>query len=138
MPAPDSLGSLTVLGLFAYGPAPGVELIPYFLGLLAWVGLALGAIILSPLTALLRTGATSVSAMVVVGDTASDVASGLAAGAGLVVGVLTGAHSEKTLTDAGADVVITSVADLPELLEGVVVQVRGDRVRVALSRQGAP
>lgn len=69
-----------------------------------------------PLTALLRTGATSVSAMVVVGDTASDVASGLAAGAGLVVGVLTGAHSEKTLTDAGADVVITSVADLPELL----------------------
>jgi phosphoglycolate phosphatase len=54
--------------------------------------------------------------MVVVGDTSSDVASGLAAGAGLVVGVLTGAHSEKTLTDAGADVVIASVADLPELL----------------------
>jgi hypothetical protein len=43
-----------VLGLFAYGPAPGVELIPYFLGLLAWVGLAVGAILLSPFTALLR------------------------------------------------------------------------------------
>ena len=48
MPAPDALG------LFAYGPAPGVELIPYFLGLLAWMGLALGAVLLSPLTALLR------------------------------------------------------------------------------------
>jgi hypothetical protein len=54
VPAPDPPGWLTVLGLFAYGPAPGVELIPYFLGLLAWVGLALGAILLSPFTALLR------------------------------------------------------------------------------------
>jgi hypothetical protein len=40
--------------LLAYGPAPGVELIPYFLGLLAWVGLAISAILLSPITALLR------------------------------------------------------------------------------------
>jgi hypothetical protein len=54
VPAPDPPGLLTVLSLFAYGPAPGVELIPYFLGLLAWVGLALGAIVLAPLTALLR------------------------------------------------------------------------------------
>lgn len=69
-----------------------------------------------PLTALLRTGATSVDGMVVVGDTASDVASGLAAGAGLVVGVLTGAHDEETLLDAGADAVIESVADLAALL----------------------
>lgn len=69
-----------------------------------------------PLTALLRTGATSVDGMVVVGDTASDVASGLAAGAGLVVGVLTGAHDEETLTDAGADAVIESVAELAALL----------------------
>ena len=69
-----------------------------------------------PLTALLRTGATSVGAMVVVGDTASDIASGLAAGAGLVVGVLTGAHDEATLNEAGADAVIESIADLPELL----------------------
>jgi hypothetical protein len=40
--------------LMAYGPVPGVELIPYFLGLLAWVGLALVSIFLSPLSALLR------------------------------------------------------------------------------------
>lgn len=69
-----------------------------------------------PLTALLRTGGTSVEGMVVVGDTASDIASGIAAGAGLVVGVLTGAHDEETLTDAGADAVIPSIADLAELL----------------------
>ncbi|MFE4467954.1 phosphonatase-like hydrolase [Leifsonia sp. NPDC056824] len=69
-----------------------------------------------PLTALLRTGASSVEGMVVVGDTASDIVSGLSAGAGLVVGVLTGAHDEETLTAAGADAVIASVADLAELL----------------------
>ena len=63
MPGPDALGFLAtapasfplpVLDLFAYGPVPGVELIPYFLALLAWVGFAFGAILLSPLTALLR------------------------------------------------------------------------------------
>jgi phosphonatase-like hydrolase len=69
-----------------------------------------------PLTALLRTRATSVEGMVVVGDTASDIVSGIAAGAGLVVGVLTGAHDEETLLEAGADVVIQSIADLPSLL----------------------
>lgn len=69
-----------------------------------------------PLTALLRTRTTSVEGMVVVGDTASDIGSGIAAGAGLVVGVLTGAHDEETLLDAGADVVIESIADLPALL----------------------
>jgi phosphoglycolate phosphatase len=69
-----------------------------------------------PLTALLRTRASSVEGMVVVGDTASDIGSGIAAGAGLVVGVLTGAHDEETLLVAGADVVIQSIADLPALL----------------------
>jgi hypothetical protein len=54
VPGPDPFGSLTALGLFAYGPVPGVELIPYFLGLLAWMGLALGAVLLSPISALLR------------------------------------------------------------------------------------
>jgi HAD superfamily hydrolase (TIGR01509 family) len=68
------------------------------------------------LTALLRTGVSSVEGMVVVGDTANDIASGIAAGAGLVVGVLTGADDEQTLLDAGADAVLPSVADLPELL----------------------
>jgi hypothetical protein len=42
---------LTLLG---YGPVPGVELIPYFLALLAWVGLAFLSVLLSPITALFR------------------------------------------------------------------------------------
>lgn len=41
-------------GLWAYGPAPGVELIPYFLGVAAWVGMAFLAILLAPFSALLR------------------------------------------------------------------------------------
>ncbi|MHA7985141.1 HAD family hydrolase [Rathayibacter sp. CAU 1779] len=68
------------------------------------------------LTALLRTRASSVEAMIVVGDTVSDIESGLAAGAGVTVGVLTGSHDEHALTQAGADVVIDSIADLPALL----------------------
>ncbi len=51
MPAPDAL---PLFGVLAYGPAPGLELIPYFLGLLAWVGLALSAFLLAPITALIR------------------------------------------------------------------------------------
>lgn len=49
MPAPD-----VPVSLFAYGPVPGVELIPYFLALLTWIALALGAIFLSPITAIVR------------------------------------------------------------------------------------
>jgi len=69
-----------------------------------------------PLTALLRTGVSSVAAMVVVGDTSSDMLSGTSAGAGLVVGVRTGTYDAETLEGAGADVVIDSVAHLAELL----------------------
>lgn len=69
-----------------------------------------------PLTALLRTETTSVDAMIVVGDTISDMQSGCRAGAGLVVGVLTGAHDEDQLSEAGAEEVIGSIAELPELL----------------------
>jgi hypothetical protein len=55
--ATGSTTSMAVAGsgcLFAYGSVPGVELIPYFLALLAWVGMALAAIFLSPFTALIR------------------------------------------------------------------------------------
>ena len=52
MPAPDSFP--LAAALFAYGSVPGVELIPYFLALLTWIGLALGALFLSPFTALFR------------------------------------------------------------------------------------
>jgi phosphonatase-like hydrolase len=69
-----------------------------------------------PLTALLRTETSSVEAMIVVGDTVSDMQSGTRAGAGLVIGVLSGAHGEEQLLAAGADDVISSVAELPELL----------------------
>jgi hypothetical protein len=41
-------------GVLAYGPAPDVELIPFFLGLLTWVGVAFAAVLLAPLSALLR------------------------------------------------------------------------------------
>ncbi|KRC62095.1 haloacid dehalogenase [Agromyces sp. Root81] len=69
-----------------------------------------------PLTALLRTGASAVDAMVVVGDTVSDVESGVNAGAGFVVGVLSGAHDRDALEAAGADAVIDSIVELPALL----------------------
>ena len=68
------------------------------------------------LTAVIRSQASSVASVVVVGDTTSDVVSGRAAGAGLVVGVLTGAHDRAALTAAGADAVIDDVSALPALL----------------------
>lgn len=68
------------------------------------------------LTAAIRAGASAVASVVVVGDTASDIGSGRAAGAGLVVGVLTGAHDRATLEAAGADAVIDDVTGLVGLL----------------------
>lgn len=68
------------------------------------------------LSALLRLGATDVRAMATVGDTAFDVLAGLAAGAGIVTGVLSGAHDRSTLDAAGAHHVLDSVADLPARL----------------------
>lgn len=64
------------------------------------------------LTALLRTRTSSVAAVAVAGDTASDVESGRRAGAGFVAGVLTGAHDHRALTDAGADAVLSDVSGL--------------------------
>jgi phosphoglycolate phosphatase len=69
-----------------------------------------------PLTALLRLGASRVQAMVVAGDTVADMRCGVNAGAGLVVGVLTGAHQAPALRDAGATQVLASITDLPGLL----------------------
>ncbi len=68
------------------------------------------------LTALIRTGASSVDTLAVVGDTESDARSGVAAGAGLVIGVLTGARTREGLLAAGADEVLDSAAQLPLLL----------------------
>ncbi|GAU71051.1 putative hydrolase [Streptomyces sp. NBRC 110611] len=71
------------------------------------------------LTALLRTrAADSVRQIAAVGDTSSDMLAGHRAGAGLVAGVLTGAHRAQTLWDSGATHVLTSVAELPSLIGG--------------------
>ena len=61
-------------------------------------------------------GATNPANVIVLGDTASDMKSGVAFGAGHVIGVLTGAHDELTLHDAGATTVVNSVADLKSLI----------------------
>ncbi|MER7511479.1 phosphonatase-like hydrolase [Streptomyces lavendulae] len=69
------------------------------------------------LTAFLRTGAVAdVRHTVVAGDTVYDVLSGNRAGAGIVAGVLTGAHDRAALTGAGATHVLAGIAELPALL----------------------
>jgi phosphoglycolate phosphatase len=68
------------------------------------------------LAAMLRLGVTDVRETAVVNDTASGVLAGRRAGAGLVAGVLTGAHSGDRLRRAGASHLIPSIAELPELL----------------------
>jgi phosphonatase-like hydrolase len=68
------------------------------------------------LAAVMRAEASAVASAVVVGDTSSDIAAGRAAGAGLVVGVLSGAHDRRALEAAGADAVIDDVSQLPALL----------------------
>ncbi|GEC10078.1 putative haloacid dehalogenase-like hydrolase [Streptomyces spinoverrucosus] len=69
------------------------------------------------LTAFLRTAAADdVRQIAVVGDTSYDMLSGVRAGAGLVAGVLTGAHDADALRAAGAGHVLESVADLPGVL----------------------
>jgi hypothetical protein len=50
---PEILPALVIPWAYA-GPGAGMELIPYFLGLLAWMGTALGAVLLWPLYAVLR------------------------------------------------------------------------------------
>ncbi|MEV5982219.1 phosphonatase-like hydrolase [Streptomyces sp. NPDC052114] len=72
------------------------------------------------LSAFLRTGAVAgVQEIAVVGDTAYDMKSGVRAGAGVVAGVLTGAHGDAALREAGATHVLGSVAELPAVLRGV-------------------
>jgi phosphonatase-like hydrolase len=65
-----------------------------------------------PLTALLRLGGGAVSELAVAGDTLSDIESGLRAGASLVAGVLSGASTRADFEQAGAPVVLDTIADL--------------------------
>ena len=68
------------------------------------------------LKALLELKADAVAAVAVAGDTAYDMTTGVRAGAGIVAGVLTGAHGNDQLVAAGATHVLESVRDLPGLL----------------------
>jgi phosphoglycolate phosphatase len=65
-----------------------------------------------PLTALLRLRGDSVGSLAVVGDTPSDIESGLRAGAGLVAGVLTGTGTRADFEQAGAPLILDTIADL--------------------------
>ncbi|MGW6567412.1 phosphonatase-like hydrolase [Streptomyces sp. NPDC054975] len=69
------------------------------------------------LGAFLRTGAVDdVRHVAVAGDTSYDMLSGVRSGAGIVAGVLTGAHDEAALKEHGATHVLRSVAELPEAI----------------------
>ncbi|MFG2554988.1 phosphonatase-like hydrolase [Streptomyces sp. NPDC048581] len=71
------------------------------------------------LTAFLRTrAADALRQVAVVGDTSYDMLSGVRAGAGVVAGVLTGAHDAEALRAAGASHVLGSVAELPGVVAG--------------------
>lgn len=68
------------------------------------------------LTAALRAQVSNMAAVAVVGDTSNDIDSGRRAGASVLVGVLTGAHSEDQLHAADPTHILPSVADLPALI----------------------
>jgi phosphonatase-like hydrolase len=63
------------------------------------------------------TGVADVREVLVAGDTVNDVTAGTRAGARFVVGVLTGAHTVAELGAARHTHLLSSVADIPELLE---------------------
>jgi phosphonatase-like hydrolase len=69
------------------------------------------------LGAMSRLGVADPSAVVVVGDTVSDLEAGTAAGAGAVVGVLSGAHDEAQLEAAPHTSILADVTGLLDLLE---------------------
>jgi phosphoglycolate phosphatase len=72
-----------------------------------------------PLTALLRLRGGAVSELAVVGDTTSDIESGRRAGAAIVAGVLTGASSRADLEQAGAPLILDTIADLLPHIDSV-------------------
>jgi phosphoglycolate phosphatase len=65
-----------------------------------------------PLTALLRLRGGAVGELAVAGDTSSDIESGLRAGAAIVAGVLTGASSRADLEQAGAPIILDTIAGI--------------------------
>jgi phosphonatase-like hydrolase len=65
-----------------------------------------------PLTALLRLRGGAVGELAVAGDTASDIESGRRAGAAIVAGVLTGASTRADLEQAGAPLIVDTIAGI--------------------------
>jgi phosphonatase-like hydrolase len=78
------------------------------------------------LGAMARLGVAEPSAVVVVGDTVSDLEAGTAAGAGAVVGVLSGAHDEAELGAAPHTAILPDLTGLPDLLD--VLQERDNHI----------
>jgi phosphonatase-like hydrolase len=68
------------------------------------------------LTALLRAGTGDVRQIALVHSTGAGVEAGRRAGAGVVAGVLTGPHPAARLRRAGATHILSSIADLPEVV----------------------
>ena len=68
------------------------------------------------LTALMRLEVDDVRSLAVAGDTANDLVAGWRAGAGVVAGVLTGAHDRAALEAAPHTHILDSIADLPGVL----------------------
>ncbi len=68
------------------------------------------------LAAVLRLEIDDVHEVAIAGDTTSDLLAGTRAGAGIVAGVLTGAHDRSTLETAPHTHILDSIADLPALL----------------------
>jgi phosphoglycolate phosphatase len=68
------------------------------------------------LIALLRLEIDDVRSLAVAGDTANDLVAGWRAGAGIVAGVLTGAHDRATLEAAPHTHILDSIAELPGLV----------------------
>jgi phosphoglycolate phosphatase len=72
-----------------------------------------------PLTALLRLRGGAVGELAVAGDTTNDIESGRRAGAAIVAGVLTGASSRADLEQAGASLILDTIADLLPHIDSV-------------------
>lgn len=68
------------------------------------------------LNALMQLEIDSVQQVAVVGDTQNDLLCGTRSGAGLVCGVLTGAHDRSILTEAPHHLILESIRDLPDAM----------------------
>jgi len=70
------------------------------------------------LAAVIKLGIDDVHEVAVVGDTVNDLLSGYRAGAGVVAGVLSGAHDRAALESAPHTHILESVAEVPAVLAG--------------------